>query len=301
MWIAKRILLFVMTNIAVIALISIILIVLQNFLWIEISWYWYNFWSVLLLSAIVGFTWAFFSLIISKFVAKFMYKIRLITAENLNEFNDKERFVYQIVERLASSNNIKMPEVWVYISSEPNAFATWPSKNNSLVAVSTWLLDYMNYDEIEGVIGHEMAHILNWDMVTMTLLQWVINTFVVFLSRIIWTFVDKVVFKNENWPWIWFFVVTIVLQIVLWILASIITSWFSRHREFRADYWSANLVWRDKMIASLKKLQVLVANIETENNPATNSMKIVSKDWLLQLFASHPPLEKRIEALEKNY
>ncbi len=300
MWIAKRVFFFIAMNIAVLAMIMIVLSIVQIFVPINITWYWYDFVAVWIFSAIVWFTWAFFSLAISKIIAKWMHKIRLISPENLNQFSEKERFVYQTVERLANNWWIKMPEVGVYESNEPNAFATGPTKNRSLVAVSTWLLNKMDYDAIEWVVGHEMAHVLNWDMVTMTLLQWVLNTFVVFLSRIAGTFIDKVVFKNEDWPGIWYFLISLFLQIILSILASIVLAWFSRYREFRADAGSADLVGRDKMIAWLQQLQMIVKNMELENNPSTNSMKIVSSDWIMKLFSSHPPLEDRIKALQNN-
>ncbi len=299
MALAKRVVFFLVMNIAVLAMIMIILSILQAVFGINITGYWYDFVSVWIFAAVVWFTWAFISLAISKIIAKWMYKINLISPENLNQFGEKERFVYQTVERIASSNNLKTPEVGIYESSEPNAFATWPTKNKSLVAVSQWLLSQMNHDEIEGVVWHEMAHIINGDMVTMTLLQWVLNTFVVFLSRIAGTFIDRNVFGNEDWPGIGYFLVSIVLQILLSILASMVLAWFSRYREFKADYGSANLVGRDKMIAGLEKLQLLVQNMELEDNPSTNSMKIASKGGVMKLFSTHPPIEQRIQALKQ--
>ncbi|MBS8121485.1 protease HtpX, partial [Candidatus Vampirococcus lugosii] len=264
----------------------------------NISGYGYDFVGVGIFSLIVGFSGAFISLLISKWVAKWMYSPQIINPENLSQFGEKEIFVYQVVERLASRGNIKTPEVGIYASNEPNAFATGPTKNNSLVAVSSGLIYNMDFDAIEGVVAHEMAHILNGDMVTMTLLQGVMNTFVVFLSRIIGTFVDKAVFKNEDGPGLGYFLVSFVLQILLSILASIVLAWFSRYREFKADAGSADLVGKEKMIAGLQQLQVLVQNIEFEDNQATNSMKIVSGASIMKLFSSHPPLEKRIQALQ---
>lgn len=301
MGIAKRVFFFLLTNIAILAVIMIVLSIAQIFVPINITWYGYDLVGVWIFSLIVWFIWAFVSLWISKWMAKTFYKVQTFDETKLHSVGEKERFVYQIVERIASSNNIKMPEVWVYQSNEPNAFATWPTKNKSLVAVSSGLLDQMTYDEIEWVVWHEMAHILNWDMVTMTLLQWVINTFVIFLSRIAGTFIDRNVFWNEDWPGLWYFLSAFVLQIIFGILASTVVAWFSRHREFRADAGSAALVGKEKMIAWLEKLDLLVKNMQTDNsNQSMNTMKIVSKDWIMKLFASHPPIEERIKNLRNN-
>lgn len=293
----KRIFLFLLTNIAVIVVIGIVIAILENILWINISWYSSSYVSIFIYAIIVWFSWAFISLLLSKWMAKRAYNIVLMTRENFWDFSEKEKFVYEIVSRLAENNRIEMPEVWVYESAEPNAFATWATKNSSLVAVSTGLLDLMNKDEIEWVIGHEMAHILNWDMVTMTLLQWVINTFVVFLSRVLANIFDNVT-DGKFWT-LWYILVSIVLEICFGILASLIVMGFSRHREFRADEGSAIFVWKQKMIAWLRALQKM-QNIASGDNESLATMKISThKRWgIMALFSSHPDLEDRIKNLE---
>lgn len=293
----KRIFLFLLTNIAVIVVIGIVIAILENILWINISWYSSSYLSIFIYAIIVWFSWAFISLLLSKWMAKRAYNIVLMTRENFWDFSEKEKFVYEVVSRLAENNRIEMPEVWVYESADPNAFATWATKNSSLVAVSTGLLDLMNKDEIEWVIGHEMAHILNWDMVTMTLLQWVVNTFVVFLSRVLANIFDNVT-DGKFWT-LWYILVSIVLEICFWILASLIVMGFSRHREFRADEGSAIFVWKQKMIAWLRALQKM-QNIASGDNESLATMKISThKRWgIMALFSSHPDLEDRIKNLE---
>lgn len=304
----KTIFFFLLTNVLVLVTITIIITLLTSVLWINI-WGYYS-WSdsllwILIFAWVVWFTWAFISLFISKWMAKKMHNIVLINNENLHSLSEKERRVYTLIQDISNKNGIKMPEVWVYESEEANAFATWATKNSSLVAVSTWLLNKMNQDEIDWVIAHEMAHILNWDMITMTLLQWVINTFVVFISRIIASLVEQFFSSNQEESsspsWI-YYVASIVLDIIFSILASILVMWFSRHREFRADEWSAKLVWKDKMIAALQKLQQIYELNTTTDWSSMATMKISSKDkwWIMSLLASHPDLSKRIENL-KNF
>lgn len=294
----KRIFLFLLTNIAIIALISVVIFIVENVFGISISWYSTNYVSIFIYALIVWFTWSFLSLAISRWMAKRAYSITLVDRNNLWEFGEKMKIVYETVENLAQNNHIQMPEVWIYESADPNAFATGPSKNKSLVAVSSWLLDLMNKEEIEWVIGHEMAHILNWDMVTMTLLQWVLNTFVVFISRILANIFDNVT-DGKFWA-LWYFLVNLALQIVLWLLASLIAMWFSRHREFRADEGSAIYVWKQKMIAWLKALQKM-QNIAPEDKWSLATMQISTKksNWFMMLFSSHPDLEDRIKNLEE--
>ncbi len=299
----KRVFLFLLTNIAVMVLLWIIIFIVERFFWIAISWYWQNYISILIYAWIVWFTWAFFSLFISRWSAKKVYNIILIDQNDLYNLSAKKRLVYDVVFDLAQRNGIKVPEVWIYESSEPNAFATGATKNSSLVAVSTWLLDLMNEKELKWVIGHEMAHILNWDMVTMTLLQWVINTFVVFLSRIIANIADSYFRKDDSSEWAsWiYYVVSIVLDILLWILASIIVMWFSRVREFRADEWSAKFVWKENMIAWLEALKKVVDKTEWDDSKlSTMKISTRTKWWLMALFSSHPDLDDRIENL-KNF
>ena len=180
----KRIGLFLLTNLAIIIVVSIILFIVEKVFGISVSGYWLNYASIFIFALIWWFAWSFISLFISKWIAKKTYNIQVINKEDVFNLSPKEKVVWDVVAELAERNHINMPEVGIYEDSEPNAFATGPSKNNSLVAVSTGLLDNMTKDEIEWVIGHEMAHVLNWDMVTMTLLQGVLNTFVIFFARI---------------------------------------------------------------------------------------------------------------------
>jgi heat shock protein HtpX len=300
----KRIFLFLLTNILVIVLISVTLTVLR-ILWIDVWWYfnWVNYLDILIYAWVVWFSWALISLFLSKSIVKWTHDIVFIDDSNLSNFSQKEILVYETVRDLANREWIRMPEVWIYKSPEPNAFATWPTKNSALVAVSTWLLENMSNDEIVWVVGHEVSHITNWDMVTMTLLQWVINTFVIFLSRIVASLLDKV-FSEDSWPGWVYYIVSIVLEILFSILASIVVMAFSRYREYRADEWSARFVWKDKMIKALKKLKSLEDMILTDSNDALATMKIWSekRSWLFALFSSHPDLDDRIRNLEeKNF
>ncbi len=256
--------------------------------------------GTLIIALVIGFGGAFISLFISKWSAKRAYDTVLIDKDKLHTYDAKVQVVFQTVSRIAMDRGIDMPEVGIYESVDPNAFATGATKNSSLVAVSSGLLDSMSTAEIEGVVGHEMAHILNGDMVTMTLLQGVMNTFVFFLARVIGNFIDSAVLKNENARWAGYYITVIVLEIVLWLFAGMIVNAFSRHREYRADEGWAGFVGKSKMIAGLRKLKTLI-NI-TNQVPQTKlaTFHISAKEWML-LFASHPPLEDRIRALEENY
>lgn len=295
MW--RRILLFLMTNIAVIVVLSIFLYLLSAVFWINL--WWSSVTWLFIISMIIGFTWSFLSLLISRWMAKKAYKIKPIEADEISMLSEKERLVYQVVQDLAERNHIVMPEVWFYQSSEPNAFATGASKNKSLVAVSSGLMDMMNKDAIEGVVWHEMAHILNGDMVTMTLLQWVVNTFVIFAAKIVANIAQN--FVDEKIAWIVRFAVDIAFQLIFGMIASIITMKFSRYREFKADAGSAQYLWKEKMIAGLKALK----NMKNEMHPVPvdwfSTMKISSwkRSGIRALFSSHPPLEERIKALEE--
>lgn len=305
----KRIWFFLLTNILVIVVISIVLTIISSVFGINLWWYYdgstSSILSVAIYAAVVWFTWAFISLFLSKWMAKKMQWVVVYTKDDLSNLWDKENKIFNLIQDISNKNGIKMPEFGIYESPEPNAFATWATKNSSLVAVSTWLIEVMNQDEIDWVIAHEMAHILNWDMVTMTLLQWVINTFVVFLSRIIASLADQFFSNSEEpseWPsWV-YYVVSIVLDLLFTVLASIVTMWYSRIREFKADEWSAKFVWKEKMIIALQKLKTLHENMTTWDSDALATMKISSKErtWILSLFASHPDLDKRIENL-KNF
>lgn len=286
-------------NIAVIVVITIVFAVLSYFFWINLDIYGQNYLSIWIYAAIIWFTWSFISLAMSKWIAKKAYKITLINESNESQLDEKERIVYSTVVGLAKQNWIKTPEIGIYEDNEPNAFATWPSKNNSLVAVSTWLLSNMSENAIEWVVAHEMAHVINWDMVTMTLLQWVLNTFVIFFARIVSNIFDN--YTDGKFWMLWYFVINIILQILFGILASIIAMKFSRHREYKADAWSAKFVWKEKMIAwleALKKMQ----SITSWDDSKLAAMKISTrrKKWIFtSLLSSHPDLDDRIRALEE--
>ena len=300
----KRIVLFLITNIAIIVAISILLFIIERVFGISISWYWVNYTSLFIFALIWWFVWSFISLFMSKWMAKRAYNIQIIWKDDVYNLWNKERVVWQVVEELSERHKIKMPEVGIYTDSEPNAFATGATKNSALVAVSSWLLDNMTKDEIEWVIGHEMAHVLNWDMVTMTLLQWVLNTFVIFFARILANIVDSVTNKDSDGLGWWYYLSSILFEILLWFLASMIAMWFSRYREFKADEGSAKFVWKYKMIDALKALQkmepVLIHTTDTEDQKFA-AFKIESKKGrgIASLFASHPSLEDRIKHLEE--
>ena len=295
----KRVWLFLLTNIAIMAVITIVIMIIERVFWIQISWWpWSSYTAIFIYSMIVWFTWAFLSLFLSKWMAKRAYSLTFITPDNLDQLDKKERLVWDTVEQLAERNHIKMPEVGIYEDSEPNAFATGATKNSSLVAVSTGLLDTMDSDAIEWVVWHEMAHILNGDMVTMTLLQWVVNTFVIFAARILANIFDTV--TDGKFGWLGYVAINIALQLMFGVLASLITMKFSRYREFRADAGSAQFVWKDKMIAGLRALQTMEDRMH-KADPKMASMQISSqkKTGFKQLISSHPALEDRIQALEE--
>jgi len=208
--IVRRIFLFLLTNLAVIILLNIILAILSTVFGINISAYWYDYISIFIFALIVWFLGSFVSLFLSRWSAKRMYNIQLFSQENLFSYSQKEQLVYNLVLDIANKEGIKMPEVWVYTSNTANAFATGATKNSSLVAVSSALLSQMNNDEIEAVFAHEMSHILNGDMVTMTLLQWILNTFVIFIARVIANIADAYFGKEEEWPSFVYYIVSII-------------------------------------------------------------------------------------------
>jgi len=274
----KRIFLFLATNIAIILVITAIIFVLERYFGFHISSSVSNGYGGLFVFALIfGFVGSFISLAISRWMAKRAYDIQLISETRLMDYDSKTQMVYTTVSTIAKQNGIDMPEVGVYESADPNAFATGPSKNKSLVAVSTGLLESMTAPEIEGVIAHEMSHILNGDMVTMTLLQGVLNTFVIFFARIIGSIIDKTVFKNEEGNGWGYFITVIVLEIILGILASLVLMAFSRYREYRADEGSSRLVGKDKMILALKRLQYIVTNKEIVDDGKLATFKIHSE------------------------
>jgi len=291
-----RILLFLATNAAILVVVSIVFsalglegILAENGVDLNLT-------ALLIFSAVVGFTGSFISLAISKWSAKRLMGVQIIERPS----NQTEQWLISTIRRQAEQAGIGMPEVGIFQSDQPNAFATGMTKNSSLVAVSTGLLQHMNGDEVEAVLGHEVSHIANGDMVTMALMQGVVNTFVIFLSRLVGFFVDRVILKNERGLGIGYFISSIVAQIFLSILASMIVMWFSRYREFHADRGGASLAGKQKMISALRALQRVN---EPEDLPgefaAFGILGNRARD-LRSLFMSHPPLEDRIRALEES-
>jgi len=290
----KRIFLFLLTNIAIMFVLSITLRVLGVDSILAENGSDLNIQALVILSGVIGFGGAFISLAISKWMAKRMTGAVVITSPS----NNIEKWLMSTVEKQAEIVGIKMPEVAIFPSPQMNAFATGASKNKSLVAVSQGLLDNMAQGEIEAVLGHEMSHVANGDMVTLTLIQGVVNTFVVFLSRIIGHVVDRVILKNERGHGIGYFVTVMLAQVVLSILASTIVMYFSRKREFIADTGGADLAGHQNMINALKRL----AQKEPEALPeqlAAFGIDEKPKKGFAHLWTSHPPIEARIEALEK--
>jgi len=288
----KRIILFIMTNIAIMVVLSITLRLLGVDSILAENGSDLNLQALVILSGVIGFGGAFISLLISKWMAKRMTGAVVITHPSSNV----EKWLVSTVKKQASIVGIKMPEVAIFPSSAMNAFATGPSKNNSLMAVSQGLLDNMAQGEIEAVVGHEMSHIANGDMVTLTLIQGVVNTFVVFLSRIVGHIVDRVILKNNQGHGIGYFATVIVAQVVFSILASIIVMYFSRKREFIADTGGADLAGHQNMINALKRLGQVEPVALPEQMAAFG---INDKGGIVALFSSHPPIEARIAALEE--
>ena len=289
----KRISLFLLVNLLVIVTIAITSNIVFAFLGINPG---SGVQGLLILCAIMGFSGSFISLMISKWMAKRMHSMQMIDANNMNL---EYREIYQTVQMLSTKAGLpKMPEVGIYEAPEINAFATGPSKSNSMVALSTGLLRAMTKEERDGVIGHEIAHIANGDMVTMTLIQGVVNTFVLFLSRILASLIANSGDRDENRGGSMMqFALTMVFDIAFSFLASILVNYFSRKREFRADAGGAKLAGRDKMIAGLRKLQAQYPAIAADNG-AVATMKISNKSsGLMALFSTHPPLEERIRRL----
>ena len=285
----KRILLLVATNLAVMVVLSIVVSVLGFDRWLMANGI--NYVSLLWFSAIFGFGGAFISLLMSKWIARMSVGAQTIDgSEGTTQF-----WLVQTVERLAREAGIAKPEVAIY-EGAPNAFATGAFKNDSLVAVSTGLIQGMDRGEVEAVLGHEISHVANGDMVTLTLIQGVLNTFVFFLSRVVGYVVDKAVFRTERGVGPGFYITMIVSQILFGILASAIVAWFSRYREFRADAGSASLLHTPQpMIAALRRLGGLQAGALPD---AMKAFGIGGDSKLAQLFATHPPIEARIAALQ---
>jgi len=290
----QRIFLFLITNIAIMVILSITLrilgvesLLMQNGSNLNIN-------ALVIFSGVFGFGGAFISLAISKWMAKRMTGATVISSPK----NNMEKWLIKTVKNQSEIVGIKMPEVAIFPSNQMNAFATGATKNNALVAVSQGLLDNMTQGEIEAVVGHEMSHVANGDMVTLTLIQGVVNTFVIFFSRVIGHVVDRVILKNQRGYGIGYFVTTIFAQVILSILASIIVMYFSRKREYIADTGGADLAGHQNMINALKRL----GKKEPEPLPeqlAAFGIGEKPKSNRSQLWSSHPPLEDRIKALEK--
>jgi heat shock protein HtpX len=243
------------------------------------------------MSAVIGMTGSVISLFMSKWSAKSAMGVHVIESPQ----NQTEQWLLSIVERQARQAGIGMPEVGIFQTPEPNAFATGANRNSALVAVSTGLLQSMNADEVEAVVGHEISHVANGDMVTMALMQGVVNTFVYFFATVIGHIVDRVVFKTERGYGPAYYIVQMVSQIALSILASMLVMWFSRYREFRADAGGANLAGRQKMIGALRALQ---RSHQPAQLPGELAAFGINGGGVQRLFMSHPPLEERIAALE---
>ncbi len=288
----KRIGLFLLTNIAVIAVASIVLSLLGVGSTLQANGVDLALGNLLIFAAVFGFAGSFVSLALSKFMAKKMTGAQVIE----NPRNADEQWLVDTVRRQAEKAGIGMPEVAIYNAPDPNAFATGMSKNKALVAVSTGLLRHMTRNEVEAVLGHEVAHIANGDMITMALVQGVVNTFVIFFARVAGHFVDRVILKNESGHGIGYFVASFVFEIIFGILASIITMWFSRRREFHADNGGAYLAGKENMIAALRRLQTMQPGELPDQMAAFGISNRPSK--LGALFMSHPPIEDRIAALE---
>ncbi|MEI8010530.1 MAG: protease HtpX [Candidatus Nitrotoga sp.] len=290
----KRIFLFLVTNLAVLFVISITLRLLGVDQILNESGG-IDFNALLVMSAVMGFAGSIISLLLSKWSSKRMVGAQVIT----NPIDPTERWLVETVHRQAQAAGIGMPEVATYEAPEVNAFATGWNRNSALVAVSSGLLHNMSRDEIEAVLAHEISHVANGDMITLALIQGVVNTFVIFFSRIIGHLIDRLVFKTErgNGPAYW--VTSIVAQMVLGVLASVIVMWFSRQREFRADAGGANLAGRSKMISALEKLKI---NHEQATLPERMAaFGIAGGSSFAKLFSTHPSLDERIDALRAGH
>ena len=286
----KRIALFLATNLAVMVLLGIVLSVLQGVFGITLG----NNGVLLVFAALFGFGGSLFSLAISKWVAKRTTGMHLIAQPR----NEGEAWLYNTVKRQAEAAGIKMPEVGIYDAPEINAFATGPSRNNSLVAVSTGLLRAMDRDEAEAVLAHEVSHVANGDMVTMALIQGVLNTFVIFLSRIVGRVIDAALSGNrDGGTGPFYFLIVLVLDLVFGVLASVVAMWFSRWREFRADAGGARLAGREKMIAALQRLAQNHGQSSLPTQIAAFGISGGLKSGIGALMMTHPPLEVRILAL----
>jgi heat shock protein HtpX len=290
----KRVFLFLATNIAVLVVLAVVLRLLGVDRILDEQGVDLDMGALLVFAAVFGFGGSFISLAISKWSAKRMTGAKVITQPS----TPVETWLFETVRRQAREAGIGMPEVAIYDAPEPNAFATGARRDNALVAVSTGLLRGMKREEVEAVLAHEVSHVANGDMVTLTLIQGVVNTFVIFFSRVIGHLVDRLVFRTERGHGPGFWIVTIVAQIFLGILASMIVMWFSRHREFRADAGGARLAGRERMVAALERLKQ-GHNATLPDQLAAFGISGHRGTGLKRLFMSHPPLDERIAALRR--
>ncbi|KGM51926.1 protease HtpX [Lysobacter concretionis Ko07 = DSM 16239] len=289
----KRIALFLATNLAVMVLLGIVLSVLQGVFGITLG----NNGTLLVFAAVFGFGGSLISLAMSKWMAKRSTGAQVIETPR----SESEQWLVATVQRQAEAAGIKMPEVAIYDAPEINAFATGPSRNNSLVAVSTGLLRGMNRDEAEAVLGHEISHVANGDMVTMALIQGVLNTFVIVLARVVGRIVDGFISGNResSAPGFGYYIIVFVLDMVFGLIASMIAMWFSRYREFRADAGGASLAGRDKMVAALQRLAQNHGQNTLPKQVAAFGISGAVGHGMRRLLMSHPPLEERIAALRR--
>ena len=288
----NRIIIFILTNLAIVFVLSITMSLFGFNGYLDENGI--NYQGLLIFAACFGFGGAFISLAISKWTAKRMSRARVIAQAK----SETEKWLIDTVASQAQRAGIGMPEVAIFPSPQLNAFATGMNKNNALVAVSQGLLDNMSKDEVEAVLAHEVSHVANGDMVTLTLIQGVVNTFVMFLSRVIGYTVDKVIFKTRNGVGPGFYITMIVAEIILGILASMIVMWFSRQREFRADYGGAALTDKHKMIAALSRLKSYYQPSDLPNQMSALGVSGTKQSGFMRLFSSHPPLDERIEYLQ---
>ena len=291
----KRVGLFIITNLAIVLVLSVVLNLLGVGQMLDESGVGIDMRNLIIFAAVFGFGGSFISLLISKWTAKRMTGAQVITAPR----NDTEAWLLTTVRNQAQMAGIGMPEVAIYDSPDVNAFATGARRNNALVAVSTGLLRSMSRGEAEAVLAHEISHVANGDMITLALIQGVVNTFVIVASRVVGHLVDRVVFKTERGHGPAFYITSIMAQMVFGILASTIVFWFSRQREFRADAGAASLAGRDKMVAALEKLRRNVSQPHLPDQMAAFGISGGIGHGLKRLFMTHPPLEERIAALQR--
>jgi len=291
----KRITLFLIANFSVVIVLSLAMRILGVDAWLAEQGMGSQMTGLLIMAVVIGFGGSLISLAMSKTMAKRGMGVQIIETPS----NSTEQWLVSTVERQAREAGIGMPEVGIFSSPQPNAFATGMKRDDSLVAVSTGLLQHMSSDEVEAVLGHEISHVANGDMVTMGLLQGVLNTFVIFFARIIGLLIDRMVFKIERGIGPGFWIGSIVAEMLLGIIASIIAMWFSRWREFHADAGGARLAGRQKMINALKALGRVNEPESLPGEMAAFGISGASKGVLGRLLLSHPPLEERIAALEK--